>query len=127
MRRNVNLIELSRDHHFGLLMGWKIKQGMTRGIAPRDIADYCIYFAEKALFPHFRHEEDQLLVFLDEFDEKRVRTVDEHQKIRSAVAALQTAADKHQLLELARLVEAHIRFEERELFPYMESSLSSEE
>jgi hemerythrin-like domain-containing protein len=36
-------------------------------------------------------------------------------------------ANYEMLLSLASKVEAHIRFEERELFPYIESQLSMEE
>ena len=30
MKRDKNIVPLSQDHHFGLLSGWKIKQGIKK-------------------------------------------------------------------------------------------------
>lgn len=30
MKRNENIVLLSRDHHFGLLCAWKIRQGLKK-------------------------------------------------------------------------------------------------
>lgn len=63
MKRNINLIELSRDHHQGLLLGWKIKQGFKKDVSIAEITDYVIHFASEALFPHFEEEESQIMNF----------------------------------------------------------------
>lgn len=129
MKRNKNLIELSRDHHHGLLLGWKIKQGLKKNTSIDVMADYVKHFSGNALFPHFEEEENQVLSYLDSQDILRKRTIDEHMEIREAVRIIADSAfcDKDALMNLAHKVEAHIRFEERELFPYIETLLSEEQ
>ena len=129
MKRNKILLELSRDHHHGLLLGWKIKQGLKRNVALDTIADYVVYFSQKALFPHFDEEESQVLAFLYTNDEYYRRTKTEHDEIRNLVASIDqnVLADEILLLDLAEKLEAHIRFEEREMFPYIENTLSPEQ
>ncbi|MEJ6980346.1 hemerythrin domain-containing protein [Pedobacter sp. P351] len=123
MKRNKNLIELSRDHHHGLLLGWKIKEGLKRNVSVGELANYVSHFAGEALIPHFEEEENQVLIYLDSDDEYRKRTIREHSEIRDLINNL-PENDKDILLKLADLIEAHIRFEERELFPYIEKTLS---
>lgn len=126
MKRNINLIELSRDHHHGLLLGWKIKQGLKKEVAAEEIISYVIYFANEALFPHFEEEEDEILPFLSDDDPFRQRTLTEHIEIREIISQLSVegVANSAVLLQtLADTLEAHIRFEERELFAYIENTL----
>lgn len=129
MKRNKNLVELSKDHHHGLLLGWKIRQGLKAGVALEEIANYIKHFTREALFPHFDEEESQLLPFIDERDSYRVRTIEEHRQLREILNALADTQNHNEeyLLKLAAVLEAHIRFEERELFPYMEMLLSEDE
>ena len=129
MKRNKNLIELSRDHHHGLLLGWKIKNGLKKGVDAVEIAKYVAHFSEEALFPHFEEEETQMLPYLSEDDSYRKQTIREHQEIRSLVQLISGKGfnDIDPLLQLAHKIEAHIRFEERELFPYIETMLTIEE
>lgn len=129
MKRNKNLIELSRDHHQGLLLGWKIKQGFKKDIPVNEITEYAIYFANEALFTHFDEEENQILIFLKEDDALRRRTIVEHAEIREIIRLIANpeTATRTLLLELAEKLEAHIRFEERELFPYIEKILPEQQ
>lgn len=126
MKRNVNLIELSRDHHHGLLLGWKIKQGLKKQVAAEEIIGYVVYFANEALFPHFKEEEDEILPFLSVDDPFHQRTLAEHIEIREIISRLSIEGADNSftlLLTLAETLEAHIRFEERELFPHIENTL----
>lgn len=126
MKRNKNLVELSRDHHHGLLLGWKIKQGLKRNVPISELADYVAHFSTAALFPHFKEEEEQVLIYLDADDQYAKRTINEHLEIRDIVGRItaQGFNNPEHLMQLAQKVEAHIRFEERELFPYIEARLS---
>lgn len=126
MKRNKNLIELSRDHHHGLLLGWKIKQGLKRNIPLDEVADYIIHFARQALFPHFKEEENQVLIYLNPDDPYYKRTLQEHTELRGIVMqiSIKGLANQKLLIKLAEKLDAHIRFEERELFPYIEKLLS---
>jgi hypothetical protein len=126
MKRNKNLIELSRDHHHGLLFGWKIKQGLKRNVPLDELQDYIIHFAHQALLPHFKEEENQVLVYLNSDDLYYRRTLHEHAELRGIIMriSIKNLTDKELLLTLVDKLESHIRFEERELFPYLEKMLS---
>ena len=53
MKRNENIVLLSRDHHFGLLHAWKIKQGLKKGVALERIATYIIFHWQHNQEAHF--------------------------------------------------------------------------
>ncbi|MGV3706289.1 MAG: hemerythrin domain-containing protein [Arcticibacter sp.] len=129
MKRNKNLVELSKDHHHGLLLGWKIKQGLKSGVPLSELTSYVKYFASAALFPHFDEEENQLLPFLDAQDSYRIRTIQEHLQLKQMIGELSGSepTDEALLLAFTGALDAHIRFEERELFPYMEKLLDDEQ
>jgi hemerythrin-like domain-containing protein len=129
MKRNQNLIELSRDHHQGLLLGWKIKQGFKYQVPLDEIKKYIVYFAKEALFPHFEEEEKQVLIHLEATNKFYQRTLSEHRKIRELIAEIQAKESSTEalFLNLADHIHDHIRFEERELFPYLETTLSDEQ
>jgi len=129
MKRNKNLMELSRDHHHGLLLGWKIKQGFKYNVALQEIVSYIDHFARHALFPHFEEEEEQLFVYLPDDNEYRKRAIADHQKIKRLIADICASKwiDEAALLNLADIIETHIRFEEREMFPYMEVTLPAQQ
>lgn len=129
MKRNKNLQALSRDHHHGLLFGWKIRKGLTTLADPDLIIQYVEYFSKSALFPHFEEEEKQVLIYLADNDSFKQRTLEEHERIRKLTGRIIKAisASSSQLLEVARLLDEHIRFEERELFPYLEKVLTTDQ
>lgn len=128
MKRNENLIELSRDHHYGLLLGWKIRRGIENRTDLEVIRQYVAYFSQNSLFPHFKEEEQGVLSFMPEGDSHRQKVLQDHENIRTTVRAIiaSDVVDAQDLLDLASMVDAHIRYEERQLFPYLEQSLSSE-
>lgn len=127
MKRNKNLVELSKDHHHGLLLGWKIKQGLKLKVSLQEMIDYIRHFAAGALYPHFEEEENQLLPFISAEDPYRKRTIQEHLQLKQLIASLSDTSTEGNLLTLAAELESHIRFEERELFPYIETLLSDDE
>ena len=129
MKRDKNLVELSRDHHHGLLLGWKVRQGLKLKASEKLIAEYVQYFTKAALVPHFKEEEEVLLKFLPDQDVFKQRTLQEHAEVLKLVQLLDSPANINSasLLNIGDLLDRHIRFEERELFPYMEQKLSAEE
>ena len=123
MKRNVHIIPLSRDHHHGLLFCWKIRQGINRNASPERVQSYVDYFWKQHLLQHF-HDEEKIL-FLDRKNALCQTAIAEHRQIEELVRKLSSSKpDKAQLLRLADLIHDHIRFEERELFPWLESELS---
>ena len=57
IRRNENILKLSKEHHFSLLFCWKIRQGLKMNIDASRIVKYAQYFHAHFLRLHFREEE----------------------------------------------------------------------
>ena len=53
MKRDKNIVPLSQDHHFGLLSGWKIKQGIKKNISYERIKNYINYHWDNSQSFHF--------------------------------------------------------------------------
>ena len=124
MKRNENIVLLSRDHHFGLLHAWKIKQGLKKGVALERIATYIIFHWQHNQEAHFLEEEKFLFPYIKH--ELRDQALKEHEQIRQMIEQCATAPTEALLTDYAELLTAHIRYEERVLFPYMEENLSNE-
>ena len=122
MKRAEAIVPLSRDHHHGLLFAWKIKQGIRYEAAPERMAPYVAYFWEAHLAPHFR-EEEEILFPPAAGNELVAQARAEHVLIRDLAAAGAQATETPLLQQLADAVTAHIRFEERTLFPFLETHL----
>ena len=127
IKRSESIVQLSREHHFSLLFCWKIREGIKKGITPSRMMGYVRYFWKVNLEQHFKQEEEILLASLPE-DKMVGRALDEHNAIRESVAALFATPEQEVVRELERFtgqLEKHVRFEERELFPYLEKTLSA--
>ena len=59
MKRNENLVPLSRDHHFGLLCSWKIREGLERILLTTGSKIYQLFWQE-SLSKHFEIEDTVL-------------------------------------------------------------------
>jgi hemerythrin-like domain-containing protein len=128
MKRHPSLVRLSREHHPALVLanracrlgaaGGEPAMAMTAEVA-RALAD--------ELDPHFRIEEDGLLPALALAGQTALveRTLAEHEALRALAAGI-AAGDPAGLGRFGELLEAHVRFEERELFPTAETVLSAE-
>ena len=128
IKRNVNIVKLSQDHHASLLFCWKIRQGIKYHIEFNRLNDYVEYFWTNHLREHFKEEEQFLFGSFP--DENIERAIEEHQKIKDLINKLpfEAAGKQNDLLsELAEAVNQHVRFEERILFPHLEKKLSGEQ
>lgn len=124
MKRNQNIVALSRDHHFGLLCGWKIKKGMAAKIDFQRIKKYIQHFESHHLRSHFEEEEN--ILFPHSSKEIREIIQNDHTKIRVLAESLNHNEDENIFLEFADLLTSHIRFEERVWFPELENSLAED-
>ncbi|WP_454980899.1 hemerythrin domain-containing protein [Capnocytophaga haemolytica] len=124
MKRNENIVLLSKDHHFGLLCAWKINKGLKDGISPERIATFVKFYWENNQCKHFEEEERYLFPYID--NELTRQALAEHQQMREMVGVIINQHDTEVLALFAELLKRHIRYEERELFPYMEAHLSDD-
>lgn len=124
IRRSEALAPLSREHHEGLLLVWKIRQGLKNGTPLADIVAYVNWFWQHHLQPHFRQEED-LLVPMAPDNEHIRQMLREHLQLRNTMESGNFTEGS--LLETAQLLNDHIRFEERVLFPEIEKMATAEQ
>ena len=124
MKRAPALQPLSRDHLQALLAAKRLRSATDAGAASRDF----LAFWESEGQHHFRVEEEVLLpgwALHCAVDRVAVaRMLDEHLAIRrEALRATAEEASIEELRDLGQLLNDHVRFEERELFPMIEASL----
>ncbi|MDE3183350.1 MAG: hemerythrin domain-containing protein [Bacteroidota bacterium] len=128
LKRNANIVKLSKDHHAGLLFCWKIRQGVKYHIETDRMIKYVKYFWEHHFAKHFKEEEDFL--FAPVQDNEVQKALEDHQKIKIFVDKIAISGMEREegvLLELADTVDDHIRYEERVLFPHLQEKLSDEQ
>lgn len=125
IKRHQAIVSFSKDHHFGLLLVWKIRQGLGKSVNAERISKYVVYFFKEDLEKHFKDEEQLLFCKLPVDDSLRKRAEEEHQTIYNMVNAIEKNNNDTKLLnELANVLEKHIRFEERELFNHLQKKIT---
>lgn len=137
MKRHESLIPLSHDHHHGLHLAQIIKKNAppveNMPVDIRAKAEYAVNKYNTELIKHFREEEDILFPAVrgkDWFTDTLLdEIVTEHRLISGLIDSLydETKDMETQLDMLGRHLEAHIRKEERKLFPKIQELLSEEE
>lgn len=88
------------------------------------LKDFTSWYWRHHIKPHFFQEEKILLPFMEKDHAMAKQLLREHEYIRELILNIDKEPDTHDLIRLANLLEAHIRFEERELFGYLEELLS---
>lgn len=139
MKRDKNLHPLSWDHHAALtsvVFTRKHIKGSASSERLSQIASEFAVFYETGLLPHFRHEEEWLLPrylrHVAPTDTDVTRLLTEHLILHRLFLELRDTAARNgdlvaPLTALTDQLESHVRFEERELFPKIESALSAGE
>ncbi len=139
-KRHPSLVPLSREHHHGLLLAFRLKHGLPKTRQPHDSpqeqAVDTVRFFRESLIPHFAAEADILFPAIRAIQPQASTLLDqliqEHATMRELVNDIdQQLPDGPQLTELlasfGALLERHIRSEERELFPMYEAHVSEAE
>lgn len=114
IKRNRALQGVSRAHHHGLLLCWKIRTGFSKGIAEQRIKKYTDWFYTRHLIPHFEMEEKYLFPILGNDYELVKKALSQHKRLHRLFAETASLSKSLSLIEEA--LEQHIRFEERILF-----------
>ena len=124
MKRHEWLQDLSREHHLALRLALATKRAVAAGDPAqiRATATLCAEAYGSDLEPHFLREENDVLPLLAQVGAGALvdRTLAEHEEMRRLAARL-NEADPTTLERFGELLGAHVRFEERELFPAAEA------
>jgi hemerythrin-like domain-containing protein len=122
IRRCTELVPLSSDHHNGLLLCWKIKTGISNGTSLDSISTYLTGFYDAHLRPHFESEEQLVFTLISDDNPLRMQAEADHKSLHQLRITIGANEDDtiDAINEFNRLLEQHIRFEERELFPVIE-------
>ena len=128
MKRHPSLQPLSDDHHRALVLARRLRRTSTGadatvlGALAREVQREF----DEAIEPHFRVEERWLLPVLERRGEGRLaaQTLEDHARLRALVHGQWSEITAQ---ELGTLLEKHVRFEERVLFPEAEAVLSEAE
>ena len=126
MKRSEALAPLSRDHHQALEAALRLRRAGNDSVAAA-VARFGEFWSS-AGSRHFEIEEELVLLALPADDaawaEAVARVRAEHDLIRAqAATVLGGQADRESARELGTLLNAHVRFEERTLFPLLEQAL----
>lgn len=128
IKRNKNIVKLSQDHHASLMFCWKLRQGIKHHAFTERMVKYVQYFLNQHFTPHFKEEEEILFAPLK--DNTVQKAIDDHIKIKKNINEIifSTSKNQHeQLSALADMVDEHVRYEERILFPHLEKELTEEQ
>jgi hemerythrin-like domain-containing protein len=124
-KRHKALQPLSKEHHHGLLLSWKIRSGFSKNIEPERIRIYADWFFINHLIPHFKIEETHIFPILESNHELIKRALADHRRIKRLFAKKED--DAKTLSKIEEELEQHIRFEERILFPEIQKEATEEQ
>ncbi|WP_293267731.1 hemerythrin domain-containing protein [Neptunomonas sp.] len=123
MKRSLVLQPLSREHHQALVFSKRLRAlaGLPMLNQQQQWQEFRVALGE-ALLPHFEEEERYFLKELGVTADNDLikHMLNDHQAMRAYIRSDETG----QLLHFAELLKAHVRFEERELFPWLEQEFS---
>lgn len=126
MKRDPVLLPLSREHHTALSLARRCERAAQSGDAAM-IAAACAEAVNALAGPlksHFETEENALLSLLQDAGTQPLvaRTLADHRQLHELRAGL-LRTDATALETFGTTMIAHVRFEERELFPAIEARL----
>jgi iron-sulfur cluster repair protein YtfE (RIC family) len=138
MKRAPELRDLSDHHYQGLVQARRLRRAATGEEAPplEETSEAFLEFWQEGTTAHFREEEEVLLPVLTRYGgevggEPVAEMLAQHAQIRGLVMELSDELRNKALMpetlqRIGELLEAHIRLEEREVFPKIEEVLAEE-
>lgn len=115
MKKSEELKSFSREHHHGLLLCWKIRTGISKGVSFDRIKKYSDWFYTNYLQPHFEAEEQHIYSILGEDDPMIKKALSNRRRLDKLFLGNEKKPEIALSLGEEKL-EQHIRFEERKLF-----------
>lgn len=134
LKRHESLKPLSRHHMIALHLALKLSRVGTdkSKLTPQEMKEELREFWEPNGQQHFREEEEVVLTAFAKYAPiNRPEIIDmllEHVTIRSLIDTILTSTtlELEQMHELSNILEAHVRKEERIIFPMIEKALPEE-
>lgn len=131
MKREEQLQPLSHQHHNGLMAALLLKKGVEKAADPSVMGDFILSVWNNELRNHFIKEEVylhphvlQITVLMEKYEQMKA----EHHQIRRLVDSIRSEGATASLVtDFYQLLEKHIRFEERELFPFIEEHIQQDQ
>ena len=124
--RSSQLLPLSAEHRDGMLFVTRIRQALGQ-VSGERLRNYTLWYWKNHIRPHFFQEEKILLPYMPVDHSMALKLQDDHAYIRDLILSLDQEVDKQSLKSLCDLLDAHIRFEERDVFAYLEQNLSEKQ
>lgn len=130
MKRHASLIPLTHDHHHALVQVRKLKSAATgTDDDRRSAARLFLEFFHTDTLKHFREEEEIVFPLVVEAAEAQgalERVMIQHLYLHALVHRLEKEADEgvptaETVLRTAESLEKHVRFEEKVVFPLIET------
>lgn len=134
MKRHPSLISLSREHHGALILARLLRQDAPpyKGLPTDSLgkADYALKFYQEEMIEHF-HEEEKVIALVkginSELDIFFAEMEQEHTQLHELFSQIQNNSDLPDHLDkLGRMLEDHVRKEERQIFPMIQDNCSED-
>lgn len=123
--RCIQLQPLSHEHVCGAAFIGRVRNGIDK-IADERLRNYVLWYWKNHIRPHFFQEEKILLPYMDAGNTLSVKLKEDHTCIRQLVLSLDQHADRQSFIMLCDLIDEHVRFEEKELFTWLEAHLEED-
>lgn len=131
MQRDKNLYPLSHQHHNGLMAVLLLKKGLKRKADAAVMGAFILSIWDAELRNHFIKEEVYLHpheIHIVELMDLYEQMITEHHQVRKIIDAIRSGLATHKLVNKFHvLLEKHIRFEERQMFPFIEEHIQQEQ
>ncbi|WP_421801241.1 hemerythrin domain-containing protein [Flagellimonas sp.] len=125
IKRHSALQGVSREHHHGLLLCWKIRTGLSKNVSMERIKVYVDWFYRTYLVPHFELEETYIFPIVGNDHPWVKKALSDHRRLIRLFTS--TTADMKTLGQIEETLEQHIRFEERQLFNHVQEMANNKQ
>lgn len=115
MNKTEGLKSFSQDHHHGLMLCWKIRAGISKGVSFDRIKKYSDWFYKTYMIPHFEAERKYVYPILGMDDPLVKKALASRRRLDRLFIGNKKPPEIALSLGEEKL-EAHIRNEEQKLF-----------
>lgn len=118
IKRHKAIQSFSREHHFGLLVSWKIRQGFKKEIDLNRIKKFTDWSFKNYIKPHFEAEEKYMFPLFSDDNKLKKKAIADHRRLERLFNDNEDIKRALSLIE--EELDAHIRFEERNMFNHIQ-------